>query len=380
MRITRPATMRAACLLALSTLLLPAWGQAPASRAEAVAIIANMRRIVTPQGIERMEKVRIGGIDQWVTVRGVDRRNPILLMIHGGPGYVTMPTSWYFQRGWEDFFTVVQWDQRGAGKTYAANDPAAIAPTLTRERMLADAEEMVTWLRREFGKERIFVLGHSWGSALGIELARRHPDWLHAYIGSGQITNSPESERRGLRFALDAARRDKNEQAVRELEALGPYGAPGRPITLPDLFMQRKWLGYYGGAVYGRHDFDHESGAAKLAPEYTDADLRTMWKGNDFSEEHLLLGAIESDFSGYTRFDCPIILLNGRHDYNVSSSVAAEWFQHVRAPYKKLVWFENSAHEMFNEEPGKMLVALVKYARPIAERAGDAAPEPGTEP
>jgi hypothetical protein len=95
----------------------------PLNRTEAVKILADLRRIVTPDGVERLEKVRIGGIDQWVSIRGVDRRNPVLLMLHGGPGYVSMPTSWYFQRGWEEYFTVVQWDQRGAGKTYLANDP-----------------------------------------------------------------------------------------------------------------------------------------------------------------------------------------------------------------------------------------------------------------
>jgi len=366
--------VRLAAALALYAVLLPALAQKPASRAEAVGIVADMRRIVTPMGVERTQAVRIGGIDQWITVRGMDRRNPVLLMIHGGPGYVSMPTSWYFQRGWEDFFTVVQWDQRGAGKTYAANDPAAVAPTLTRQRMIADAEEMTAWLRREFGKERIFVLGHSWGSSLGIELARRHPDWLHAYIGAGQITDSPESERRGMRFALDAARRDNNQDAVRELEALGPYGAPGRPIVLRDLYVQRKWLGYYGGAVHGRRNFDHEGAAALLAPEYTDADLRTIWTASDFSAQHLLAETVTLDFSGYTRFRCPIILLNGRHDYNVSASVAAEWFGKVQAPYKALVWFEHSAHEMFNEEPGRTLAALLQHARPIAERAGDVAP------
>jgi len=365
---------RFACVLALFCLSLPALGQKPTSRAEAVNIVADMQRIVTPRGIERTQTVHIGGIDQWISVRGTDHRNPIILMLHGGPGYVAMPTSWYFQRGWEEYFTVVQWDQRGAGKTYAANDPAVVAPTMTRSRMIADAEEMVSWLRREFGKERIFVLGHSWGSSLGIELAARHPKWLHAYIGMGQITNSPESERRGFRFALEAARFDKNDQAVRELEALGPYAAPGRTITLTDLYKQRKWLGYYGGAVFGRHNFDHEAAAARLSPEYTDADLRSMWKANDFSADHLLAETLTLDFSGYDRFDCPIILINGRHDYNVSASAAAEWFAKVRAPSKKLVWFENSAHEMFNEERGKMLVTLVLYARPFAEKAGDAAP------
>jgi proline iminopeptidase len=157
----------------------------PFSRAEATAIIADARKIVTPDGVERLEKLRIGGIDQWASIRGTDKRNPVILLIHGGPGYISMPMSWWFTRGWEEYFTVVQWDQRGAGKTYLLNDPSKIAPTLTPERMIADTEEIAAWARKEFGKDKIFVLGHSWGSYLGLELAKRHPDWLHAYIGVG---------------------------------------------------------------------------------------------------------------------------------------------------------------------------------------------------
>src|SRR5262245_18818832 len=97
----------------------------PASRAEATAIIAEARRIVTPDGVERLERLRFGGVDQWVSVRGADRRNPVLLHLHGGPGYVAMPMSWWFARGWEEYFTVVQWDQRAAGKTHLLTDPAA---------------------------------------------------------------------------------------------------------------------------------------------------------------------------------------------------------------------------------------------------------------
>src|SRR6195256_4328903 len=126
----------------------------PASRADATAIIANARKVVTPNGVERLEKVRIGGIDQWVSIRGADRRNPVLLYIHGGPGYVSIPMSWWFTHGLEEYFTVVQWDQRATGKTYLLTDPAKIAPTLTRERMIADTEERAAWARKEFGKDQ----------------------------------------------------------------------------------------------------------------------------------------------------------------------------------------------------------------------------------
>ncbi|MCD7097825.1 alpha/beta fold hydrolase [Stenotrophomonas sp. MMGLT7] len=336
-----------------------------------MAIVEDMRRVVADDGIERLEKIRIGGIDQWVSIRGNDRRNPVLLMLHGGPGWVAMPTSWYFQRGWEEYFTVVQWDQRGAGKTYSANDPAQVAPTMTRERMTADTEEMVAWLRQEFGKDKIFVLGHSWGSYLGLELARRRPEWLHAYIGVGQISNAPESERRGWAWTLRQARQDGNAQAVEELQAIAPYAQGNDPVPLDSLFKQRKWLNHYGGMVHNRQGGDAEAAAIKLSPEYTDADLSGVWKGNEFSMEHLLAEVLTLDMSQVRELETPVFLFLGRHDRNVSSEVAAEWFATVKAPRKRLVWFEQSAHEVMNEEPGKTLVTLVQEVRPIAEAAGD---------
>lgn len=343
----------------------------PTSRAEATKIIADLRKIVTPEGIERLETVRIGGIDQWVSIRGTDRRNPILLMIHGGPGFPAMPTSWYFARGWEEYFTVVQWDQRGGGKTYTTNGPEKIAPTMTRERMIADAEEMVAWLRREFGKDKVFVLGHSWGSYVGLSLAQKRPEWLHAYIGVGQISNARESERRSWRFTMEQAQKTGNAQAVRELQAIAPYGEGSAPIPLEHLYLQRKWLSFFGGYIYGRTSGDFEAAAIKLSPEYSDADVRQIWTGNEFSEGKLLAEVVSLDMSSVKELGTPLILFNGRHDHNVSAELAAEWFGRVKAPAKSLVWFEHSGHEVMIEEPGKMLVELVRLARPIAERAGD---------
>ncbi len=346
----------------------------PFTRADAAHIIAGARKIVNPGGIERLEKVRIGGIEQWVSIRGTDTRNPVLLLIHGGPGYVSVPMSWWFTRGWEDYFTVVQWDQRGAGKTYMLNDPAKIAPTLTLARMAADAEEMAAWVRRDLGKKKIFVIGHSWGSYLGLELAARHPEWLHAYIGVGQLTDGPESERRGWAFAHDAALRAGNAQAVRELDAIAPYFAPGRPAPLKNIYAQRRWLGFYGGAMAWRRSSSAESDLAQLSPDYTDAEMARIWQGNDFSEPYLLPKVLALDLTGIRKLDCPLIVFAGRHDFNVNSQVAAEWFAKVSAPSKQFVWFENSAHLPMTEEPGKFLLSLMRYARPIAERAGDTPP------
>ena len=340
--------------------------ESPHNRAEAVKIIADMQRIVAPDGIDLHEKVRIGGIDQWVSIRGNDRHNPVLLMIHGGPGWVSMPTSWYFQRGWEEYFTVVQWDQRGAGSTYAANDPAVVAPTMTSERMIGDAEEMVAWLRKEFGQKKIFVLGHSWGSYLGLEVAQRHPDWLYAYIGIGQMVDMPKSEREGWAFAMQEARKAQNAKAIQELQSIAPYGQGTDPVPLASVMLQRKWLNQFGGMVYRRTGGEAEAAAMALSPQYTDSDLQAVDVASQYSVGKLLSTALTVDFSRVTRLDCPVYLFLGRHDHNVSSSVAAAWFAKLQAPGKRLVWFENSAHEVMTEEPGKTLVSLVEYVRPLA--------------
>lgn len=225
------ASSHCACWLAFASMLAVAAAQAEPAKSgglsEATAIIANARKILTLHGVERLERVRIGGIDQWVSIRGRDSRNPILLVIHGGPGYVLMPESWWMSRDWEEYFTVVHWDQRGAGKTLLINDPKKLAPTMTLARSVADGEEMVGWLRKEFGKRKVFVLGHSAGTYVGTQLALRHPDWLYAYIGVGQMADMPESERRGWAFAMDGARRAGDAHAIQELQSIAPYFAPG---------------------------------------------------------------------------------------------------------------------------------------------------------
>jgi pimeloyl-ACP methyl ester carboxylesterase len=356
---------------------VPVRAQEPAklvNRGGAAAIIANARKILTPNGVERLEKVRIGGIDQWVSIRGADRRNPVLLYIHGGPGYVSIPMSWWFSRGLEEYFTVVQWDQRGTGKTYLLTGPSKIAPTLTREHMILDSEEMAAWARKEFGKDKIFVLGHSWGSFLGLQLAERHPEWLHAYIGVCQLIDGPESERRGWRFAMDAARAERNAEAVRELEVIAPYGIPGRNIPIKDIYVERKWVGYYGGVMADRRDNSADSDLAQLSPDYNDQEIGHIWDGNKFATSYLLPEVVALDLTKTDKLSVPLILFEGRHDRNVNSEVAAIWFDRVKAPKKQLVWFEHSAHIPMTEEPGKFLLSLVRYALPIAEKANDAAP------
>lgn len=341
-------------------------------RADAVRIINEARKIVNPGGISRLETVKIGGIEQFVSIRGRSPKNPALLFLHGGPGYVSIPMSWWFSHPWEEYFTVVQWDQRGSGKTYLINDPAVVGPTMTFERMVHDTEEMTKWVLGELNKEKIFVVAHSWGTYLGLQMAKHHPELLHAYVGVAQITNSPESERRGWKHTMDAARRAGNSKAIRELESISPYFAFGHDAPLKNIYTQRRWLDYYGGVMAFRHGNSAESDLTKLSPDYTRDELLRIWEGNRFSEFYLLAKLLSLDLSGIRDIRCPLIVFAGREDVNVNSYVAEEWFSTVTAPSKQFVWFENAAHLLMTEKPGQFLMSLVSDALPIARRAGDA--------
>src|SRR5690606_8752901 len=365
----------AAFALAAQVLSIPlcAWSSEPApptNRAQAIEVIRELRKIVTPLGVERYEMVPVGGIPQFVSIRGADRRNPVLLIVHGGPGFPTSTIAWWGTRGLEEYFTVVHWDQRGAGKTHLASDPAEVAPTMTPDRFVDDTEELVGWLRGQFDKDKVFVLGTSWGSHVGLRFALRRPEWLHAYIGMGQAIDSPESERRGYAHALAAARAAGNRQAIADLESIAPYARAGGAISLEDIALERRWSDHFGGVMaYRTHQIDGI--AVRLSPEYSDEEARRAYEGNGYSQDFLLSDVLGVDLSGVKALDCPLIVLAGRHDRSVNSYVAREWFDAVDAPAKHFEWFEHSAHEIIAEEPGKLLVTLVTHALPLAARSGD---------
>ncbi|HEY9130147.1 MAG TPA: alpha/beta hydrolase [Dyella sp.] len=366
------------CLIALAIAAAGAHADGdikPSTRQEARSIIAESRQIVSPRGIDTLTKIPVNGTEQWLSIRGNDARNPILLFLHGGPASPDMPMAYSFQRPWEDYFTVVQWDQRGSGKTYLANDPKTIGPTLTIDQMTDDAEAVVSYLRKTYGKRKIFLLGHSWGTVLGVRLTQRHPDWFYAYIGVGQMVNTVKSEAIGYRFALDQAKAAHNDKAVEQLEKIAPYPAPDGTLERDKLNTTHQWLTYYGGLAYGRHDFGFGVDIEQLAPEYTDQDLDAIDKGSALTFQHLLVPLSRVDFTHDTHFGCPVLLFTGRHDYAVSHELTAQWFATLDAPSKRLVWFEDSSHMVMQEQPGRFLMHLVNDARPLAVQAGDAAPE-----
>ncbi len=139
--------------------------------APAREIIEDWQKIVAPSGVQESYKTRIGGIDQWLTVRGQDRDNPVILFVHGGPAAPVTPTLWQFQRPLEEYFTVVDWDQRGAGKTYNEVAPESVAGTIRISRYVDDAIEVAEYVRKRYGKRKLILMGHSWGTIVSMKAA-----------------------------------------------------------------------------------------------------------------------------------------------------------------------------------------------------------------
>lgn len=370
--------------IAIVLALLPLAAQAEekcsnrSAYAPAREIIADLGRIVAPDGVQEDYAVEIGGIRQWVNVRGQDRDNPMVLFVHGGPASPVIPTVWQFQRPLEEYFTVVNYDQRGAGKTLTLNPEAAVADTLHIQRYVDDAIALAEYLRTRYHKRKLVLMGHSWGTVVAMHAALKRPDLFHAYVGIGQVINVRTNERVSFDYGLRVARERGNADAVREMESIAPY--PGdQPITRERIVIARKWPQFYGGLTAYRDSSTYFFQGPRLSPDYDDAARCAINAGSVLTLGRLLDEFLQVDFTGVKRFPIPVVMFMGRHDYTTPSEPTAAWLAQVQAPYKRGVWFEHSAHMMPWEEPGKTLVSLLEHVRPRvvaaeAREAGKATP------
>jgi pimeloyl-ACP methyl ester carboxylesterase len=337
-----------------------------ASYAKARAIIQDLERITAPSGIQESYKVRIGGVDQWFNARGQDRSNPVILFVHGGPASPLTPTLWQFQRPLEEYFTMVNYDQRGAGKSLNETDPATISDSIHIARYVDDAIEAAESVRHRYHKEKLILMGHSWGTVVAMQAALKRPDLFYAYVGIGQVINTRENERISFDYGLATAKAKGNAPAVKEMESIAPY--PGSlPITRERIIIARKWSQFYGGLSAYRDNSGYFFDAAYLSPEYDARDICAIDQGSMFTLERILPEFLNVDMSAVRAFPIPVVMLMGRHDYTTPTAPTAAWLAQVKAPFKLGVWFEHSSHMIPWEEPGKLLLTLVQQVRPLAQ-------------
>lgn len=299
--------------------------------------------------------VRIGGIEQWITIKGSDSNNPVILFLHGGPGEALSPYADAMFAGWEKDFILVQWDQRGAGRTYGRTGPS-IAPTLTVDRMTKDGIEVSEYLIRHLGKRKIILYGSSWGSMLGIYMAHARPDLFYAYVGSAQIVNWPQTMAASYAHLLRMAETANDEKSVATLKQIGPF--PWKTLLPPwGLFLQVKSL--YQTKVTTAPDapirISPAYASAAEREQYNEADQTSFfqfWAGRqprtkaDVGALPLSGPLMHVDLPALgTTFGIPIFIVQGAEDLHALPDMAKSYFDSIQAPQKQFYLVPGTGHE-----------------------------------
>jgi len=310
--------------------------------------------------IASLERISLGGVEQTILLRGQDRRNPVLLYVHGGPGFGQLPIARFYSEELERHFVVVHWDQRGAGASCEGTDFGA----LTREQVVADAIELSEQLARRFERPRVFLLGHSWGSVVGALAVQQRPELFHAYVGLGQVVNGRRNEELSYAFVLGEARRRGDAEALAELEAIRPPYP-----TSEALGIQRRWLNRYRGSIYATDRAREALPAALFAREYTLATRLRFLSCFQRSIERLWEGLDGFDaIAQIPRLDVPVYFFTGRHDWNTPIALVEEWAASLDAPLVEIVWFEDAGHFPPLEAPEAFQRLVIEKLTPLARR------------
>jgi pimeloyl-ACP methyl ester carboxylesterase len=314
--------------------------------------------VVIPGSLSERVTVEIGGIPQGMFIQSVDPRNPVLLFVHGGPGMTEFFMNQTHPTGLEHRFTVVWWEQRGAGMSFSRDIPPE---SMTMAQMIADTIEVADYLRDRFGQERILLLGHSWGSYLGIQVAAAAPDRFLAYVGMAQIAHQLRSEVLAHAYMIDAYRAQGDGAMVRRLESA--------PVTMND-GLSPAWMRLRDHAM-------HKIGVGQTrdmrsvitgiflpvwrVEAYTVMDKINVWRGKLWSRPFFWEALLGDDLSlRLTDFDLPVYFLVGRYDYTANKDLSRSYFDRIDAPVKGFYLFENSAHSPLFEEPRRAIGILLQ--------------------
>lgn len=312
------------------------WGNTPPFRDSSGEIVSG--------SVAEMKRVRLGGVDQSITIRGRSAKAPILIWLHGGPGQDETGLMRRYNGSLEDHFLVTYWTQRGTGRSYSSAIPIL---SMNIAQYVSDLDELIAYLKKRFGPQKVVLVGHSWGSSLGVAYAQAHPENVAAFVGVGQVVNAAEGEKRAYHFALDEAKKRGNTEATRELTALSEP-----PYPIESILVQRKW-----GEEFGGGNFRKPTSLINLmwqsygASEVTLMDGIYFLPGANFSLDTMSAENAKVDWwNDAKKFQMPVFILTGRHDHMLDASLQKAYFDRIDAPTKEFHSFENSAHSPLFEE------------------------------
>jgi pimeloyl-ACP methyl ester carboxylesterase len=313
-----------------------------------------------------LERVRLGGCDQWILVRSANTDGPIILFLHGGPGTSQLTLMRRNTADLEKSFIVVNWDQRGAGKSYGAIKDVG---RMNVDQFVEDTRELSEYLIRRFRKTRIVLAGHSWGSIIGALTASRYPGLYHCFVGIGQAANMEEGEAVSYQWTLQQALRENDRRAINTLQKIGP--PPYQGDWQAKVIAERRCLGRFGGELHGSN-----TGAFWLvmrnlifSREYSVVDRINFFRGIFGSMKLLWPQLLTVDlFRSVPELKIPVYMMEGRFDKEAPAEIAARYFDSLKAPAKELIWFEKSAHMPNSEERDRFNSILTQRILPTIER------------
>jgi pimeloyl-ACP methyl ester carboxylesterase len=325
-------------------------------------LLAKERPIIQSDGtvlkdsISLLTKLKIGNVDQHLLIRGEDKNNPVLLMIHGGPGQSEIYLSHRLNQPLEKYFTIVNWDQRGAAKSFSSQ----VKPeTMNLNQLLTDAEEVIRYVKTLLQKEneKFFLHGHSFGTILGMLMVKQYPYYFHSYIGTAQCVGLQENLMVSYEYVLQKAKEMDHRKAINELEAIGK--PPFKQFS-KGLWKYSVWLEKFGGKMHNR-DGKEIFKSIFSAPEYSLLDKVNFFRGSLFSVKHMHQELLSVDLREIiTSVDIPVYFFLGAHDYSCPFILAEQYFENLSAPKKEIVWFRDSGHMPQYEEPKEYVNKLIQ--------------------
>lgn len=336
-----------------------------------VAIVLIYKLLISGHALPKLGKgsistymtLDINGTKQSLLIRGDDTSNPVLLYLHGGPGNPETSFIVPSQSAWEKEFVVVNWDQTGSGRSY---DSKLSASMLTTDRICSDALAITHWLKAYFHTDKIYLVGHSYGTLVGMRCIAESPEDFYGYVGTGQVADQQQNEQLILDYARSMAQSEGNEVALNALAPLGnlPYDQDqfGKQISL-----SRKWSTYYGGSIYDEKDVNRLNLLAILRPEYSLIDLIHFLKGNDLyytnTADDLARWELFNAnlFTEIPSVNVPVCFIQGENDYIVCTAPAQAYYEALEAPYKDFHLIEKAAHNAPYEQPEIFSQLLIDF-------------------
>lgn len=309
--------------------------------------------------IAEIRTIELNGVKQRLLVRGADKRNPILLHVHGGPGGADQAIVRSNGGAIEDIFTVVYWDQRGAGASYS---PAVTTNNLSLKQIVDDGVILSQALRDEFGKDKIYLQGHSWGTLVGIHMITAAPDLYHAYFGIGQIANSKRAELLSYNYTLEQARKASDSKTIEGLKEIGPPPYDSDQRWIDTTMVERGLMQPYENP--GQKQFLSLIDIYKnfvFYPEYSVADKLNSLEGSKVSLQTLWIEAINANlFNTHPSVEVPVYLFQGKYDQHTVTEVAKDYFDVLKAPVKEYYSFDQPAHWPHLKEHQKYRALMLK--------------------